>query len=440
MHVTGGKDEDGDWADYRLSEAAEEQLLKRFRTHGDPLKFLICTSKLGTGFDAPIEGVMYLDKPLKNHTLYQTITRTNRNWRNPVTGQDKRYGIVVDYVGLGGGFARAMAPANPDQATRQIDVDSLIDTFETQLAQTLWGFSGLDRINVTVDTLIEAQARLKDPSHREVFVTHFGMLAGIWEACAPHDRLAKHRDDYRFLAKVYASITPSGGADAVLWERLGAKTIDLVHSKMSDIRVTKALDVIVADADTIQRLQDEGLIAGPHEVTNKTSDQIIDSISERLKAALAKAKAKADGQNPNHPVLVSLGARLEELRKATIPRATDSISWLQEAFTLARDVTQAEKAIDGNGIAGLDLLPDPNVGALTQIFREYAPTDAPEMVEDVVSEIDAIVKQVRYDGWAVHSKGDRTVRQAIRSVLRKYELHRTAGLFDRAYAYIAEHY
>jgi type I restriction enzyme, R subunit len=63
-------------------------------------------------------------------------------------------------------------------------------------------------------------------------------------------------------------------------------------------------------------------------------------------------------------------------------------------------VTAAENLDDESGVAGLNLLPDPNVGALTQIFNEYAPENTPVMVGRVVMDIDAIAKEVRYDGWA----------------------------------------
>ena len=51
----------------------EAAVKARFRDPGDPLQFLIVTAKLLTGFDAAIEGVMYLDKPLRMHTLFQAI-------------------------------------------------------------------------------------------------------------------------------------------------------------------------------------------------------------------------------------------------------------------------------------------------------------------------------------------------------------------------------
>ncbi len=50
------------------------------------------TSKLLTGFDAPILQTMYLDKPLRDHTLLQAICRTNRPY-----GEQKTHGLIVDY-------------------------------------------------------------------------------------------------------------------------------------------------------------------------------------------------------------------------------------------------------------------------------------------------------------------------------------------------------
>ena len=52
---------------------------------------------------------MYLAKPLRAHTLFQAVCRTNRRWTNPHTGQAKLHGLVVDYLGLGGELARAVA-------------------------------------------------------------------------------------------------------------------------------------------------------------------------------------------------------------------------------------------------------------------------------------------------------------------------------------------
>lgn len=434
MTVGTAKGEDAGWEKYALTESEEEALLKRFRTHGDPLKFLVVTSKLGTGFNAPIEGVMYLDKPLKKHTLFQTITRTNRTWKNPATGQEKRYGLVVDYVGLGDGFVRAMAPANPDQPSRDIEVGGLIDAFEAELKVAMLRFAGIDYGKVGATTLSDAQNRLPDDASEDEFAAQFGMLEGIWEAVFPDTRLMAHSDEYRFLAKVYASIQPPGGKDDLLWHRVGAKTLDLVHSFMSEVEVdTSQPAVVIADAYTIRKLDEQGLLPDIDDVEHKSADEVIDNIASRLKKRLA-------GPNGDHPVFKSLAERLDRLREERLSAAEQSIEWLKKLFSVATDLTAAEKAEDESGSAGLDLLPDPNIGALTQIFHEFAPPGTPVMIERVVVEIDEIVKQVRYDGWAATQKGDRLVRKEVRSVLGKYGLHSVSGLFEKAYDYIAEHY
>ena len=92
MTVNSGEDQ---YAAYRRDRDAEEKLLDRFRDPADPLKILIVTSKLLTGFDAPILQAMYLDKPLRDHTLLQAICRTNRPF-----GEVKTHGLIVDYLGV----------------------------------------------------------------------------------------------------------------------------------------------------------------------------------------------------------------------------------------------------------------------------------------------------------------------------------------------------
>jgi type I restriction enzyme R subunit len=429
--------DDADWQQYRLTDEKEETILNRFRQLGDPLKFLVVTSKLGTGFDAPIEGVMYLDKPMKLHTLYQTITRTNRNWKNPVTGQEKRYGLIVDYVGLGDGFARAMSPANPEHARKEIETDSLLEQFEIEIANVLDRFAGIDRESNGFEALQAAHDRLPDDKALERFAAQYGILQGIWEAAYPDLRLENHRSDYKWLSKVYASVAPADDTRDLLWHRLGAKTLELVHGHIGEVTVSDTgVDVVIADEGTIKRLIEAGVIdpnAGGGDTQVTTAAEVVDNIASRLRKRL-------EGNNGSHPAYKSLSERLERLRERQLAKAHDSVDFLRDLLDLARDLAAAEKAEDMSGAAGLDLLPDPNVGALTQIFEEYKPEGVPVIVGKVVNDIDAIVKEVRWDGWNNSKEGDKAVRIAIRKVLVRYGLPASGELFDHAYAYVSENY
>ncbi len=86
-----------------LDNTAEKEVKKRFKAVGQEPSFLIVCDKLLTGFDAPIEHVMYLDKPLKEHNLLQAIARTNRTCtvKRPDGGEiEKANGRIVDYIGV----------------------------------------------------------------------------------------------------------------------------------------------------------------------------------------------------------------------------------------------------------------------------------------------------------------------------------------------------
>lgn len=428
--------DDPDWQQYKLSDAEEEKLLNRFRNHGDSMKFLVVTSKLGTGFDAPIEGVMYLDKPMKMHTLYQTITRTNRNWKNPATGQEKLHGLIVDYVGLGEGFARAMKPADPEAARKELDVDTLIDQFEAELATALDRFVGIDRKAGSNTTLEAAHERIPNDDAAERFKAQYGMVHGIWESTWPHDRLERHLDDYKWLSKIYASVIPTDTSQTLLWHRIGAKTLELVHGHIGNVTVTKVgVNLVIADEGTIQQLIDSGVLLDDGETGTRSisASEVVDNIAKRLQRRL-------DGPNGNHATYRSLADRLERLREMIFTKAEGSASLLQTMLGVAVDFKAAEKADDASGIAGLNLLPDPNIGALTQIFNEYKPKDVPVMVERVVIDIDRIAKEASYDGWALKKKADRAVRTSIMETLKKYGLPISGELFNHAYHYVVANY
>lgn len=81
----------------------KEDLETRFKKDDDPLRIAFVCAMWITGFDVPSCSTMYLDKPMKNHTLMQTIARANRVFR------DKQNGLIVDYVGVFRNLQKALA-------------------------------------------------------------------------------------------------------------------------------------------------------------------------------------------------------------------------------------------------------------------------------------------------------------------------------------------
>lgn len=433
------KDDPKAWRAFDRDRHEEAKIKARFRDPEDPLKILIVTAKLLTGFNAPIEGVMYLDRPLQKHTLFQALTRTNRRWTNPKTGQGKTHGVIVDYVGLGKQIAEAMATSRSEDSQGEIDMEPLKDELKTALGTCLERFEGIDTTDATFTGLSAAQERLKDEDARDEFAREFLRVHALFELLYPDVALRPLRDSYKWLAKVYESIQPAMASDALLWHRLGAKTLQLINEHVITVDVRGGgVETVTIDEETLKALRELEVPAGlenePPDV-----DQILDSIEKRIERRLKEKES---------PAYRSLAERLERLRESRLGTPEESIEFLKRLLETARDLIKVEReeaeATESGGAVDEtkpeSVLPDEHIGALTQIFEEYRPGTSPEIVERVVKEVDEVVRQVRFTNWQGTYEGSREVRRAIRHALRKYGLAHEHELFDRAYEYVEQSY
>ncbi|RUQ98187.1 type I restriction endonuclease subunit R [Labedella endophytica] len=417
---------------FKLSEGEEEALLDRFRDGTDRLKFLVVTAKLGTGFNAPIEGVLYLDKPMRLHTLFQAITRTNRPWRNPRSGFVKRFGTIVDYVGLGGAFARAIAPTNPEHAQRQIETHGLLVSLDTALREMRRRFVGIHR-DGSMDSLQSALERLpRNSEDRAEFRAEYLYAQGLWETIAPDAQLSDWEPDYRWYAQVYAAIPSEGDEDDILWERLGPKTRQLVHEHMRNVRVDDGnMAVVITDAETIRKMTDTGQLPPvPTEYVGRSAQEIVDGLTARI-------RRKLEGGGANRETYSSIAERLDQLRQRVISDADDSIAWLTKLFEVATDLKAAEAA-DDDGV--LDDLPNPQVGMLTRIFEEHTPAGMTVMVSQIATEVDTLVRHAVHERWTTKESSMKAVKRELNALFKRYQLPRTGEPMNSAWRFILKHY
>lgn len=94
------------------AETYTDNAKKKFVDHPTEMKLLIVVDKLLTGFDAPSCSVLYLDKSMQDHGLFQAICRTNR-----LDTADKEYGLIIDYKNLFQKMAKAIAVYNSELDT-----------------------------------------------------------------------------------------------------------------------------------------------------------------------------------------------------------------------------------------------------------------------------------------------------------------------------------
>jgi len=411
MHTSGDKADD--YKAYKRSRDEEKKLLDQFRDPLSPLKFVIVTSKLLTGFDAPILQCMYLDKPMKNHTLLQAICRTNRTYN-----ENKKCGLIVDFVGVFEDVAKSLAFDEETVKTIVKNIDEIKGLIPTFMQQCIEFFPGVDRTIGGWEGLTAAQQCLKDDQVKTSFGRHFARLNKAWEIVSPDSYLTVFQNDYTWLAQVYQSVRPVSGGN-LIWTLLGAKTIEIIHRNIETIDIGTPLEDLVVDSDVIDAvLEDE-----------KAREKKIVEIEKMLRLRL--------GEHKGDPNFKKFAEKLDELRERMTQNLINSIDFLKQLLVLAKDLLEEEKKKaepqDKRAQAR---------AALTDLFQSIKTEETPIIVEQVVNDIDnEVVNIVRQFNDAFQSvTARREIKKKLRSILWvKYQI-KDNDVFERAYQYIEMYY
>ena len=408
--MSGAQHDPLEWKAHIRDKDAEEKLLDRFRNPADPLKFVIVTSKLLTGFDAPILQVMYLDKPMKDHNLLQAICRTNRTF-----GQEKTHGLIVDYIGIFDDVAQALD--FDEKAVQQVvsNIDELRKALPVQVQKCLAFFPGVDRSVGGYEGLMAAQQCLPNNDVRDKFAAEYSVLGTIWEALSPDSVLSPYEKDYKWLTQVYESVKPPSGNGKLLWHALGAKTVELINQNVHLESVRDDVETLVLDAQVLEEI-----------LGDKDPEKRGKEVEIKLIARLKK--------HQGNPKFKALGERLEKVKERHEQGFLNSLQFLKEILELAKEVVAAENEADPEDER------DRAKEALTELFQDAKSRATHIIVERIVNDIDEIVKKVRFPDWQHTTAGERLVQKELRRTLLKYKLHTDQELFDKAYGYIRQYY
>jgi type I restriction enzyme, R subunit len=344
-----GKEKQDDLIDYFKLAPSEWEAWNSERFGQDryrwrpPLKILIVCDRLLTGFDAPIEQVMYLDKPLRDHNLLQAIARTNR----PMPSLGKLTGVVVDYFGV---FASLEKALNFDENIREeslIDWDVLRDMVPVEVARCMELFGGI-KIEDTRQCLLEALGRLRDPDAAKSFEQNFRSLERLWEAVSPDSCLYPHRFSYNWLCGIYIAYRRRQRGSQATYGELSAKTRQLVEQNTAFIRMAEALPVFRIDKDYITKI-----------------DELPSPMDKAAALEAALTAELAEGEQGF--VYLQLGDRLQRLRA----RKDVSDQAVQDRLRELGEI--AEKAVEAQEEPTRLGLTEPGEYGLFTVLRAHSP-------------------------------------------------------------------
>jgi len=321
-------------AELQLSDEAEEQVRLLFKKPAENPKILIVTDKLLTGYDAPPLFCLYLDKPMRDHVLLQSIARVNRPYVD-ANGVQKRVGLVVDFVGVLRELKKALQFDSNDVSGVIEDLDVLLQDFLQRIAQARKDYLEVDSSNSSDEQLEQLVfGRFLAPEARKTFFEAYKEIEALWEILSPSPELRDHISTYKQLSQLYAAVRNAYAEKVGFIADLAYKTRRLIEESAEQQGLGRLTKSVTFDVATLQSLRGE-----------KGSDEgkvfnLVRGLQQEIDTDAAAA-----------PVLQPLKERAERILKDLEDRNITGLAAMDQLAALAAEKELAMKAARDSGLS-----------------------------------------------------------------------------------------
>lgn len=335
----------------------KEDLEEKFKDKHDPLRLVFVCAMWITGFDVPSIGTVYLDKPMKNHTLMQTIARANRN------SSGKTSGVIVDYVGVFNNLQKALviyagsAGGDDKNETPIKDKEALVSELERALERTQ-NFTlplGVDSNSIMaadelsrLGLIAKAVEVLVAPDDRR---REFGQLAGLvtraykaYKALLPDERAAPYLKQVALYHMLADAIRAKLGPVDI--SAIQAKIAELLDQNLEGVSI---LTPIVAGAGAEGRVDlssiDFDKLAKLFETSPKVAAERVREEAENKVKKMAEA----------NPTRVDLVGKLEKLVAEYNTGSIDAEKFFEALKEFVAGLSKEEERASREGLSEEEL-------------------------------------------------------------------------------------
>jgi len=321
-------------AKLQLSDEAEEQVRLLFKKPAENPKILIVTDKLLTGYDAPPLYCLYLDKPMRDHVLLQSIARVNRPYVD-ANGVQKRVGLVVDFVGVLRELKKALQFDSSDVGGVIEDLDVLLQDFLQRIAQAKQDYLEADA-GGSPDERLEKLVfgRFLEPEARKSFFEQYKEIEALWEILSPSPELRDHIASYKQLSQLYAAVHNAYAEKVGFIADLAYKTRRLIEEGAEQQGLGRLTKSVTFDVATLQSLRGE-----------KGADE------GKVFNLVRGLQQEIDNDATAAPVLQPLKERAERIIKDLEERKTTGLAAMDQLAALAAEKEAAMKAARDSGLS-----------------------------------------------------------------------------------------
>lgn len=407
--ISAGPDDTDRLKKHHLSKEEEKAVIERFKKplSEDKLAILIVCDKLLTGFDAPIEQVMYLDKPLKEHNLLQAIARTNRTY------EKKDYGLIVDYFGVSRFLEKALAIfSKQDIQGALMPIDSVLPRLQSRHRAAMKFFDYIRPEDV------EACIQVLEPEDvRQQFELAFKRFAQSMDMIMPNPKAQPFVNDLKFLGKIRQLAKSRYREEGMDISDCGEKVKELIAEHLR--------------ASSVQVLHD------PIDILSSKFEQKLDELksneakaSEMEHAIRHEIRVKIQ-ENPVY--YTSLKERLEKLIEARKLKQMDIVELVEQLRSMIEDMRNTAKKSEEHGFTREQY-------PFYQMLEKHLPEEEKETLKDLTQIVTEIIQNESVVEWTQKEDVKREMRKKIKRQLRVAKCPDVEGLTQQLMNLAEVHY
>ncbi|GHA24934.1 MULTISPECIES: type I restriction endonuclease subunit R [Flavobacteriaceae] len=236
MIMTRGKDDPKEMYNLLGTKEYRKELDRQFKNEKSNFKIAIVVDMWLTGFDVPFLDSIYIDKPIQQHNLIQTISRVNRKF------QGKNKGLVVDYIGIKKQMNLALAKYNKGERQNFEDIkeslkivrdhlDLLAKIFHKFDSEDYFRGNPLSQLN-NLNQAVEYVQQTKELETR--FMDLVKRLKAAYDICAGSENLTQEERDYiHFYLAVKSIVFKLTKGNAPDTAQMNAKVREMIKNALA---------------------------------------------------------------------------------------------------------------------------------------------------------------------------------------------------------------
>lgn len=397
------------------SKQTKKELERRFKDPSDEFNVVLVRDMWLTGFDVPPLHTMYIDKPMRGHTLMQAIARVNRVFK------DKPGGLVVDYIGIGHELKQALSEYTESGAHGKptLDAEEALPILKEEIEIVRGMLHGFDYQDFETDAYellpdaadhilgLDKDSRGRDGKQR--FSDHVSAVTKAFALCCTLDAALPFREEVAFYQAIKSILTKHSTASTKISDEQREHALrQIVSRAVTSNEVVDIFEAVGLKKPDIGILSEDFL----NEVWQMPQRNLAVELLERLLKNEIKSRLVTNVvQNQKFSELLQVA-----LNKYS-NRAIETAQVIEELIAMARQFNEAAHRGENLGLS------EEEVAFYDAL--EVSESAKLELGDDVLRKIaveltDSLRKNVSVD-WSVRETVRARLRLLVKRILRKYK-------------------